>query len=297
MLRLRLKACPGIRRPTTRRRLAVLGVFVSGFCASLAVPIPQAPVITYGLVRDAYGTPLTAAAGATMRLVRSSDPDGRVYAEATVGDTGFPGMNYRLSLEIDSEGPSRPYAVTFGTSMRIQCLAGGAAQALSPSPVFRTPLNGTAQRKDFSLGGDADGDGMPDEWEAWILDVNGRPSDAAAVAAFRPDGDADGDGMTNYQEYLAGTNPFEATDLLAITSFRKLEGTDRVEIRFTTVPGRTYRIVKADALDAPVWAPVATTRVTDGAPAYETYAGTGRVMTVYADAADAPSAFFRVAAN
>lgn len=46
---------------------------------------------------------------------------------------------------------------------------------------------------------DTDGDGMPDLWELeYGLDPN-SPDDK--------DLDLDGDGLTNYQEYLAGTNP------------------------------------------------------------------------------------------
>ncbi len=265
--------------------------------AGLAVSIPQAPVVTYGLVRDEYGSPLGSAAGAELLLVKDSAPDGTVYSRTVAGESAYPGQNYRLSLEIDSEGPSRSYAVVRGTQMRIKCQIDGEAVNLTPAPTFATPENGTAQRIDFSIGEDADGDGLPDVWEAWVLLGDGRASDAAAIAAFKPGDDADGDGMTNGQEYLAGTDPFLATDLLKITSYRKLPGTSRVEIKFTTSYDRTYRIVKTDSLNSPVWVPVATTRDENGVPAFETYNGTSRIITVYLDVDDATSAFFRVAAN
>ena len=267
---------------------------------ALAVSIPQAPVVTYGLVRDEFGTPLGADAGAVMTLVKDADQAGTVYSKTVAGPTAYPGVNYRLSLEIDSEGPSRSYAVVRGTPMRVKCTIDGAPRNLTPSPVFATPVNGTAQRLDFSIGDDADGDGIPDAWEAWVLQFAGRTYDAAAIAAFRPGDDADGDGMTNGQEYFAGTNPFLSTDLLAITSFEKTSesgGVRRIMMRFTTVPGRTYRIVTADRLDSALWAPVATTRQADGAPAFETYSGTGRQITVYLDVDSRAAAFFKVAAN
>ena len=269
------------------------------FCTvtAWAVAIPQAPVVTYGLIRDEYGTPLTKSTAATMRLVKDATPNGTVYATCTVGETAFPEMNYRLSLEIDSEGPVRSYAVVKGTKMRAQCLIGGALQGLTPSPVFTTPDNGTAQRKDWSLGSDADGDGMPDSWEAWILAINGRASNAAAVAAFKPGDDADGDGMTNYQEYLAGTDPFLGTDLLTIVSITSVGDGRRAAIRFTTTPGRAYRLIaSATLVPSPVWSPVATSREADGAFAYETYTGTGRDITVYVNATSAKM-FFRVAVD
>lgn len=264
---------------------------------AFAVSIPQAPVVTYGLVRDELGSPLDASAGAELSLVADAAPDGTVYAKTVVGETAYPGQNYRLSLEIDSEGPERPYAVVRGTQMRITCRMNGEAQNLTPTPTFATPANGTAQRIDFSIGEDADGDGLPDAWEAWVLEMDGRASDAEAIAGFKPGDDSDGDGMTNRQEYFAGTDPFLATDLLTITSFRMLPGTNRAEIKFTTAYDRTYRIVKTDSLNSPVWVPVATTRQIDGEPAYETYKGTSRTITVYVDVDAAASAFFRVAVN
>lgn len=269
----------------------------AALCGAAASAIPQSPLITYGMIRDEYGNPLKGSAALTLKLVKADAPDGRIYDERAVGETGYPGMNYRLSLEIDSSGPSRPYAVIEGTEMRIKFFIGGEEQPATPSPVFAVPKNGAAQRKDYSLGEDLDGDGIPDAWEEWVLSIDGRPSDAAAIAAFKPGDDSDGDGMSNRQEFLAGTDPFLATDLLAITHFVKTGAGDRTEIRFTTVPGRTYRVLTAETLENPTWNPVATSRMADGATAYETYSGTGREITLYVDAAESDSAFFRVAAQ
>ncbi len=51
---------------------------------------------------------------------------------------------------------------------------------------------------------DADGDGMPDDWEV-LYSLS--PTNAADAA-----GDADGDGFMNLHEYWAGTDPTDATD-------------------------------------------------------------------------------------
>lgn len=66
---------------------------------------------------------------------------------------------------------------------------------------------------------DADGDGMPDDWE--LLYFNGPTNAAAGV-------DYDGDGMTTYQEYLADTNPTNDASILRINGI--CVGNDGVEV-------------------------------------------------------------------
>lgn len=288
-----------IERKNMKQQAILVSLVALCTATACAVSIPQSPVVTYGLVRDEFGSPLTAASAAEMTLVKDADTNGTIYARTVVGPTVYPSVNYRLSLEIDSEGPVRPHAVVQGTPMRVTCTIDGEAQTLSPSPVFATPVNGTAQRLDFAIGEDADGDGLPDAWESWMLRLDGRPYDAVAVAAFNPADDSDGDGMTNLQEFLAGTDPFLSTDLLEITSFRKVNESGRMEIKFTTVPERTYRLVMTEKLGAEaLWTPCATTKNADGATSYETYAGTGRILTIYVDVpGEAKSTFFRIAGN
>ena len=95
-------------------------IFAVAMAAAIAAPsfaaprtapaVPKPPVVTYGLIRDEYGVPLAADAKASARLVLDSAPDGRVYAQSAVEANVFLGMNYRLSLEIDSSGPVRSRA-------------------------------------------------------------------------------------------------------------------------------------------------------------------------------------------
>lgn len=278
-------------------------IFLFAVCAAvsslLGVSIPQSPVVTYGLVRDEYGVPLKSASEAEVRLVRAAAAGGTVYSRSAVTDQMLPGVNYRLSLEIDSEGPSRTYAVLSGTEMKILCTVGGEEAILAPVSIFTTPKAGTAQRKDYTIGSDADGDGMPDAWEEWVLRCAGKSYDAAAIAAFDPKADADGDGMSNRAEFFAGTDPFLETEMFAITAFESVAGTDRVKIRFTTRSNRKYHVVFSESLrENAVWAPVPTSKKADGALDYEKYDGTGRVLTIYAPrSVEGASGFFRVVCN
>ena len=66
------------------------------------------------------------------------------------------------------------------------------------------PFCGEKQKEEKKVVVDADGDGLPDEWER----KHGMtPSDASDA-----DADADGDGFTNKEEYLAKTDPKDKND-------------------------------------------------------------------------------------
>lgn len=79
---------------------------------------------------------------------------------------------------------------------------------------------------------DADGDLMPDLWEA----MHGLDRDDPADAAFDPDRDQ----LSNLGEYLAGTDPHDPTSTFALRSPRfDAEG---FTFRCDTATGRVYRV-------------------------------------------------------
>ncbi|MBX7208462.1 MAG: VWA domain-containing protein [Verrucomicrobiaceae bacterium] len=64
---------------------------------------------------------------------------------------------------------------------------------------FQRVTRGSFQVFETQEGGDTDGDGMPDRYEALHAGINASVADAT--------GDIDGDGLTNFQEYQLGTDP------------------------------------------------------------------------------------------
>jgi hypothetical protein len=92
--------------------------------------------------------------------------------------------------------------------------------------------------------GDSDGDGMPDSWEL----ANGlKPNDPSDASA-----DPDHDGLTNLQEYVAGTDPQSAKNVLKFNSVTiATDGT--AALRFTAIEGKSYTVQYRDALAGSDW--------------------------------------------
>jgi hypothetical protein len=78
--------------------------------------------------------------------------------------------------------------------------------------------------------------------------------------------DPDGDGLTNYEEFIARTDPRDEESRLEIAAIEMLAG-NGVELRFEAVAGRSYSVLHRDSLDAGPWnrlgdvEPVATTQM------------------------------------
>ena len=100
----------------------------------------------------------------------------------------------------------------------------------------------------FLLEADNDFDGMPNTYE----NAHGLDPNNAADASQ----DADGDGLTNFQEYLAGTNPQDAKSNLRITAFSR-SGASAL-VNFFVVTGKTYQLEYKNSLSDPSWTSIGT---------------------------------------
>lgn len=81
---------------------------------------------------------------------------------------------------------------------------------------------------------DVDGDGIPDAWEL---------AKFGALTNAWTGGDADGDGFSDDSEWLAGTNPADASSALRITQIQIV--TNWAHVTWTTQPDGLYRVSSA----------------------------------------------------
>jgi len=84
---------------------------------------------------------------------------------------------------------------------------------------------------------DSDGDGLPDAYELWLI---GNSPDYHTLADVIPGDDPDGDGATIHQEWLAGTDPLDPSDVFRIVSW-EIAGSGGSRDMLVTVAGRAGR--------------------------------------------------------
>ena len=118
------------------------------------------------------------------------------------------------------------------------------------SPAIGSGTNGATLGALFPIGSflvDTDGDGLPDTWElTYDMDFN-NPANAAA--------DPDADGLSNLQEYLAGTNPRNASSVLKASLRTNSSGARLLE--FSAAANKSYTIEYRGSLGIGAWAKLA----------------------------------------
>ncbi len=100
---------------------------------------------------------------------------------------------------------------------------------------------------------DADGDGLPNEWEQ-----------SYGLPPLRPsaDDDTDGDGQTDFAEYLAGSVPTDPNSAFRVTAIDR-EG-NHIRLTWQTVPGRTNMVQHGSGEYSPVLTNLSGAIVTSG---------------------------------
>lgn len=130
--------------------------------------------------------------------------------------------------------------VSFYTISNFQTANAGSYSVVMTNAAFASPgvLSPTAV---LTMVPDTDLDGMSDAWEN-LYALNPNSNDASQ--------DADNDGLTNGQEFIAGTNPKDATSRLWLESIAVNDG---VDLNFVSRSNKTYAVEFKNALELPSW--------------------------------------------
>ena len=251
--------------------------------------------------------------------VRAVATNGTILAEATVVDPSG-GRNFALQIPLSTQPSAKTARV--GDSVRLWTSYGkqvGAASApltvgcanshTNVSLVIQETLAFATTNAAWAT----DASGTTVSVAKGYLDEILNPWLEAYGLTYEADADWDQDGRPNYQEYLAGTHPFDPTDYLSVSSIEFVNITDfktnlssnatanRVAITFECVNGHTYVIPSSTNLIGKSWTNkrVTTKLEDDPSVSSEEYTAVGKedgdTVTLYMlPAVEAKREFFTV---
>ena len=196
-----------------------------------AVNFPVGTHLIKGTLKDWQNKVLTSSATVTIQAVSTN---GTVIASTKVADPSADGYNFLLQIPLSSKATGSTAAVgdklncvlvqESGLSLAVEQLDVGEANTVSN--VCLAFMN----MKDYTKDGTT-----------------------VKVAQEYVDTIAVNDGVSNYGEYCAGTNPFDASDKLAITAYAAPQSAPHA-ISFEYVGGHVYGVATTLSLTNPKWA-------------------------------------------
>jgi hypothetical protein len=273
-------------------RLALRAGCFAAVTAVTVMAFPPAPHHTvYGLVRDEHGHPIDYPGAEVLLEVEAS-----TIARSRIAPRIEPGINYRMSLPLDSGAtadlykpsalrPTVPFRmrVRIGSSIYLPIEMTGAASLLTQP--------GESSRVDLTLGIDADGNGLPDAWERAIAALLGIPW---VPGGIQPGDMYPGSGMSYRDVYVAGTYAVDPEEGFALQILPGTEG--RPKLAFVAVRGRSYTVQAAATLGEWRSVPFRALPVVSGQLPVQVYQAieTRRVEIEAPELDEAPARFFRL---
>lgn len=261
-----------------------------------AVNVPLGTFIYAGRAMNYRHEVLTGEDDVTIQAVATN---GVVLASCKVFEADDSGVNFLLEVPVASTANDRAAAIGDSLNCIVVSATGATNATTRPLPPI-TAANAVAScdivwydAKDFAYGADGETVPVPEAYLQGLAPYMRQ----AGHDEYDPAADWDGDGADNWSEYLAGTNPFDASDLLRI---RVRVGDEEILVVFEYVGGHLYALQAAESLAQPDWMAVEFSTVPGGAKRTQAVIrdsdGDAGLATLYATpVADLPSiVFYRV---
>ena len=233
-------------------------VFAAAFVALNSVGVAASanfPVGTHlikGTLKDWQNKVLTSSAAVTIQAVATN---GTVIASAKVADPTADGYNFLLQIPLSSTATDSTAAV--GDTLNcVLVQESGLSLAASPLVVGEANAVSTVSLAYVNMKSytSTDGTGTTASVPVEYVDTIAAWMEAYEIEGdYDPFADYDKDGASNYAEYRAGTNPFDATDKLAITAYSAPQNAPHA-ISFEYAGGHVYGVATTLSLTNPQWA-------------------------------------------
>ena len=264
---------------------------------SAAVNFPVGTHLVKGTLKDWQNKVLTSSAAVTVQAVSTN---GSVIASTKVADPSADGYNFLLQIPLSSKATDSTAAV--GDTLNCVIVQGTELSlAADPIPVgdANTVSNvclAFVNTKSYTK------DGTTVHVAQEYIDAIGSWMEALEIEGdYDPFADYDQDGASNYAEYCAGTNPFDASDKLAITAYSAPQNAPHA-ISFEYAGGHVYGVATTLSLTNPQWATQKVKKTETDAEREQVMPSADEddvgVATIYVVPAEgAKSQFFRVEAK
>lgn len=235
--------------------------------AMVAHAFPPAPhQLLFGTVRNEYGTPIIT----DQVQILLQTPNGSQLLTTVVPGLGFD-MNYAMEVPMDaglSTNLYEPEAMIAGMTYTMYVVVGTTTNLPieMAGAMYTIGQPGQEARVDLTLGVDSNGDGIPDAWELAFLAAIGSNLN---LTNLNPNLRLTPDGLTLWQQYLAGTYPFDPQQPFVVSMVALDNGAPLLQ--FTGMTGRYYTLLGSPDLQA--WTPLSFFVPAEGtnAPAHAYY--------------------------
>ncbi len=233
-----------------RSAIAAMAAFALGaWSAMAAANFPIGTHLVKGTLKDWKNKVLTSSAAVTVQAVATN---GTVLASTKVADPTADGYNFLLQIPLSTTATDSTAAV--GNTLNC-VLIQESGLSLAATPLVVGDANAASSvslefvnMKSYEKDGETVN--VPQEYidaiAAWMeaYEIEGE---------YDPFADYDGDGASNYAEYRAGTNPFDATDKLTISAY-DTQTASLHALSFEYVGGHLYGVATTRSLTNPPWA-------------------------------------------
>lgn len=281
-----------------KRLMIGLALALGALSLGAAPVFPLGTYVVQGAVKNYRNALYEGLPNARVQAVAA---DGTILADSPIltAEESSEGWNFRLEIPVGSRatkvtaavGDSVRLFVKDGPTLGVSCDAVTVAAANATTNLTVGVVDCTKFPSSHVSAVDgkvAVANAYLDEIEPWM--------DAYGYKTYLPDADWDNDGISNYDEYLAGTNPFDPEDKLVVTAFvadqRKLHA-----LSFQYADGHVYAVEATADLANPAWQKTALKTSADqaGSQSQVLLPEGGIVGTVYiVPTTDAPQMFYRV---